>query len=192
MIGFDEVTVDDAERILKWRVSHRVTKYMNTDVEFNIDNQRRWLVNSYSKDSYYHWIIKSENRPVGLIYLSDFDFANKVTSWGFYIGEDDCVGLGAFIPPYFYNFLFLTVGLERIDAQVFYSNLSVLGLHKLHGYKFAPAKDQVIEKNGSEILLVAMSLSSEDWIANKRFRKQVAEFPIGNWKANPIGGVKEA
>jgi UDP-4-amino-4,6-dideoxy-N-acetyl-beta-L-altrosamine N-acetyltransferase len=186
MITFHEVEVDDAERILRWRMSQRVTKFMNTDVEFNLDNQRQWLESSYGKKHYYHWIIKIEGRPVGLINVCDYDPVNKTSSWGFYIGDDDSVGYGAFIPPMLYNFLFYQLKVENIEVEVFYNNLSVIGLHQLHGYKFLPSKDRVIDKNGREILLVAMNLSSADWVSNKRFKKQVADFPTSMWEAKPI------
>ena len=120
MISFGEVSIDDAERILKWRTSSRVTKFMNTDVEFNLDNQRQWLRSCYEKEHYYHWIIKVEGKPAGLLNICDYDPVNKTSSWGFYIGEDDSVGYGAFIPPMLYNFLFGEVGVKppRIPEPV--------------------------------------------------------------------------
>jgi UDP-4-amino-4,6-dideoxy-N-acetyl-beta-L-altrosamine N-acetyltransferase len=185
MISFGEVSIDDAERILKWRTSSRVTKFMNTDVEFNLDNQRQWLRSCYEKEHYYHWIIKVEGKPAGLLNICDYDPVNKTSSWGFYIGEDDSVGYGAFIPPMLYNFLFGEVGVEKIEVEVFYNNLSVIGLHQLHGYRFSPNKDRVILKNGRQVLLIAMTLSSLDWANNKRFRNQISEFPTSLWLAKP-------
>jgi RimJ/RimL family protein N-acetyltransferase len=186
MISFHEVTVDDAERILKWRMSHRVTKFMNTDVEFNINNQRQWLKSCYGKEFYYHWIIKIDGKPSGLINVCDYDPVNKTSSWGFYIGEDDSIGYGAFIAPMLYNFLFDQLEVENIQVEAFYNNLSVIRLHQLHGYKFSPGKNRIVVKNGLEILLVAMNLSSADWAANKRFKKQIADFPTKKWEAKPI------
>ena len=159
---------------------------MNTSVDFNLDNQRQWLKSCFGKAHYYHWIIKIEDSPAGLINVCEYDPINKSSSWGFYIGEDDLVGHGAFIPPMLYSFLFDQLEVENIQVEVFYNNISVIGLHQLHGYKFNPSKDSVIEKNGREILLVAMNLSSSDWIGNKRFKKQIADFPIKKWEAKPI------
>jgi UDP-4-amino-4,6-dideoxy-N-acetyl-beta-L-altrosamine N-acetyltransferase len=154
MISFDEVTLDDTERILKWRTSHRVAKFMDTDVEFSLDNQRQWLKSCYKKKHYYHWIIKIEGKPAGLLNICDYDPVKKTSSWGFYIGEDDAVGYGAFIPPMLYNFLFGQLGVENIEIEVFYNNLSVIGLHQLHGYKFLPNNDRVIVKTTGRFYLL--------------------------------------
>ena len=63
-ISFREVKLSDAEIILRWRTCPRVTKFMNTDIENNVENQKSWLKNCYTKNNYYHWIIESDNKPI--------------------------------------------------------------------------------------------------------------------------------
>lgn len=184
MISFREVNIDDADIILRWRTSNSVTKFMNTDIEYDLEAQKNWLLSSYKKQNYYHWIIENDDKPVGLINLADYSLTDATASWGFYIGEENLNGLGAFIPPYFYNFLFGKLSIERINVEVFYNNTNVIGLHLLHGYKFTPDMDRVIIKNKKDILLVSMTLDKTNWNF-KRFSKSVAIFPILNWQAKP-------
>lgn len=184
MITFREVNVDDAEMILRWRTSSRVTKFMNSDVEYDLEAQRNWLLASYKKPHYYHWIIENDGKPIGLINLADYSLSDATTSWGFYIGEENSDGLGAFIPPYFYNFLFGELSIETINVEVFYNNKNVIELHLLHGYKFAPERDRVILKNDKKILLVNMTLNKEHWNF-KKFSRNLATFPIARWQAKP-------
>lgn len=184
MISFREINIDDADLILKWRMSARVTKFMSTDISNNLELQKEWLTGSYNKPDYYHWIIEINNNPVGTIYISDYSEKDSTTSWGFYIGEEDAVGLGAFIPPHFYNFLFKELEINTINAEVFYNNTNAIGLHLLHGYKFQPQNDKVISKNNKDVLLISMRLSKEDWNF-KRFAKNLANFPTHHWNARP-------
>lgn len=185
LISFREVNVDDAGMILSWRMSSRVTKFMNTDVIHDLETQRNWLLSSYKKSHYYHWIIESDGKPIGLINISDYSFSDATTSWGFYIGDENSVGLGAFIPPYFYNFLFGELSVKRINVEIFYNNVNVIGLHLLHGYKFVPDRDRVFSKNNKEILLIAMTLDKEHWNF-KRFSKNSAKFPTDQWQSRPF------
>jgi RimJ/RimL family protein N-acetyltransferase len=185
MFTFREIVSQDADMILRWRMSNRVTKFMNTDVIYDLDAQNKWLSSCYSKEHYYHWIILNDDVPVGLINLADYSSTDKISSWGFYIGAEGLDAYGAFIPPYFYNFLFNTLRVNRINVEVFYSNINVIGLHLLHGYKFTPDNDRVIAKNGKDILLVAMRLEKSNW-NSKRYGKNLALFPISKWNLKPI------
>ena len=179
-----EVTPDDAELILKWRTSEKVTKFMNTDVVYDMDAQKQWISGCYDKETYYHWIILYEKSPVGLFYVQDYCEQKKTTSWGFYIGENNLDGLGGFIPPFFYNWVFYRLGVSEVKVEVFYSNLSVIRLHQLHGYKFTPTFDRVIHKKNKDILLVSMSLRTSDWDHN-RYKKFQMKFPVKNWSKAP-------
>jgi UDP-4-amino-4,6-dideoxy-N-acetyl-beta-L-altrosamine N-acetyltransferase len=185
MISFEEIEIGDSELILSWRVSDRVSRFMNTDVKHDVEAQRKWIESCYDKTHYYHWIIKINNKPAGLINIFGFDEDKKTTSWGFYIGDESYAGYGLFIPPLLYNFLFQKLGIQDINVEVFYNNLNVIRLHKIHGYRFVPSQDRVIEKNGHEVLLIAMNLSLEQWKRSKRNYAQMAILPTSKWKARP-------
>ena len=179
-----EVTLDDAELILKWRTSEKVTKFMNSDVANDIDEQEQWISDCYNKKTYYHWIILYNKLPVGLINIQDYSEQNRTLSWGFYIGENNIDGLGAFIPPFFYNWVFNELCIKEIKIEVFFSNTRVIKLHQLHGYKFTPSFYRVSHKDSEDISLVSMSLTSSDWNHN-RYKNFLMKFPVNNWSKAP-------
>jgi UDP-4-amino-4,6-dideoxy-N-acetyl-beta-L-altrosamine N-acetyltransferase len=185
---FREVLPDDAEMILAWRTKPRVATQMATEVGVSLASHRAWLLGCYDRPDYYHWVIESEGVPVGLINLASLDFVARRSAWGFYIGEDHALGLGAFVPPYFYNFVIDTLGLSALTAEVLATNEAVLRLHMLHGYKRHPEKDQAVVKLGQPQTLLALSLAAEDW-RKGRFTKMRAEFPIQLWRGSPFGSV---
>ena len=184
MISFRELMSSDADLLLKWRTSDHVAKFMATEVVNDLGAQQAWLQICCNKPDYYHWIILHDEIPIGLINLTQYSEADAITSFGLYIGEASFMGYGAFIPPYFYNFLFEMLHIKEIHAEVFYNNVSVIGLHLLHGFKFSPKKDRVIKKNNAEILLISMILEEKNW-NKKRLSKNQAVFPVLNWKARP-------
>ena len=184
MITFREVQQGDAAMILNWRTSKRVTQFMNTDLEPDLAAQARWIESCYTRSDYYHWIIQHEGQDVGFLCLTDLDLAARTASWGFYIGDENASGVGGRVPPCFYDLAFRQLGLARIDAEVFYNNTRVIDLHRLHGYRFVPQKDRVIEKHRKEILLVALELTAETFLGG-RFARHRAVFPVAQWQNAP-------
>ena len=184
MISFREIVINDAKKILDWRTSERVTTFMNSDMNYDVEAQVRWLERSFNKPSYYHWIIQYEGNDVGLLNFIDWNRKNKTTNWGFYIGEDCARGVGGLVPPYFYNFAFDILGVDKIFAEVFYNNTDVIDLHLKQGYKFNVERDHVIEKKGKSILMVCMSLDKKVFKASKLSGLK-QNLPIQKWKASP-------
>ncbi len=184
MISFREIVIDDAKKILNWRTSERVTMFMDSDMDYNLEAQIRWLEASFSKPSYYHWIIQYGGEDVGLLNFVDWNPEEKTTSWGFYIGEESALGIGGLVLPYFYNFAFDTLGVDTVFAEVFYNNTSIIDLHLKQGYSFDVERDHVIEKNGKLILMVCMTLDKRVFKESKLSRLK-QNLPTKNWKANP-------
>ena len=184
MITFREVQPEDAEMILAWRTKPRVATQMATEVSADISKQKAWLMQCYERPDYYHWVIESHQEPVGVVNLTGLDLRSASTSWGFYIGEDSAIGMGAFVPPYFYNFLFDVLKLKEVTAEVAASNESVLGLHLLHGYQRCPEKDREVLRHGEKLEMLCLVLKSHQWQSG-RFTKMRSEFPVALWKAAP-------
>lgn len=161
-LDFRQVEILHAEWILKWRTSDYVTKFMKTDIDFNLENQKEWI-RSLEKKNYFAWIIYLNDNPIGFINLDDLCFSNRTASWGFYIGDENFLGYGGLILPYFYNFVFNDLGLFKLKAEIFYNNLNVINMHLKFGYEFEPSLDNVIIKNGKPILLVGMTLENTNW-----------------------------
>lgn len=184
MITFRQVALSDADMILEWRTSPRVTEFMHSDLDYDLEAQKQWIQSCFEKPTYYHWIIRYNDNDVGLLNFIDWDRSKKTTSWGFYIGDESALGIGGMVPPYFYNFAFNVLCVDTITADVFYNNTSVIDLHLKQGYTFEPHRDYVIEKGGNSILIVCMSLKKSVFRSSRLHRLQ-QEFPISLWNANP-------
>lgn len=160
MIRFRKIEPYDLEMVGRWREKPRINAVMASQVTYNYLNQLNWYNRLF--DSGYdglNWIILDDTKPVGLICLSDFKPCLGTTSWGFYIG-DDSFNLGAMIPPYLYNKLFLEHSkIETIKAQVLFHNKKVIKLHLSHGYTI----------DGLENDTLHMRLTKPAWSCQKRW-----------------------
>ena len=88
MLKFLKIQEEHLELILDWRTQPDVTRYMFTDIEHSLENQKKWFENLQADDSSKYWIISYEDQLIGVIYLSDIDRRNNRCSWGYYIGEE--------------------------------------------------------------------------------------------------------
>ena len=185
MLAFRELEINDAELILNWRTNDRVTRFMSSDIVYDLDAQKRWLSNSFSRPDYYHWVIQYSGKDVGLMNIVDWKPAMKETYWGYYIGDETALGMGSIVPPCLYKFAFDVLGVETIKAAILSENVRVIQLHKLQGYELEPTNDQVIHKNGCDVQVVCMTLCKKAFI-KKGFSRLAVELPISKWE-----GAKE-
>lgn len=179
-IQFKEIKISDAKKILNWRRKDRITNFQFTDIKDSIKLQKKWILDSYKKKNYYHWMIKYKKKTIGFISVNDIDLKKSETTWSWYIGEEKYFALGGYIPPYFYNWVFSKLKINKIYANVFKNNYNVIQIHKLHGYK-ALKKVYIRKKNDKVIKYIKMVLSKKKWDF-KKYAKYNSDFPILNWK----------
>jgi len=176
MIRFVKLREKHLEQVLEWRTKEDVTKFMNTDIEKDMDKQREWFRRISNSESDAYWIIEIKGKSVGVISLNNIDHLNKRTSWGFYIGEEKYRLYGGIIPPYFYNYIFLKYNFHKITAEVMEGNDNVLKLNLFHGYRQVGMYKDHILKNGSYRDLNLLELLKEDWLQLNKYQKYIGEF----------------
>jgi RimJ/RimL family protein N-acetyltransferase len=177
-IKFKEISLSDAKIILKWRRKKRISDYQYTNISSSLKLQKEWILESYKKKDYYHWLILFKKKPIGFICIKDLDLKKKETDWAFYIGSEDHLTLGSFLPPFFYNWVFKKFKINRINSFVFESNNNVIKIHKYHGYKVL--KKFTIIKNKKKIKCIKMILLKKSWDTNK-YSNYLSDFPILKW-----------
>lgn len=176
-INFRPLCESDSFLVLNWRTNLRVSKFLITDIEYDLGFQLEWIKSIKARFDSFVWIIQLNEVPIGVINISDIDYCNCSCSWGYYIGNDDYLGYGGFIPPYFYNFVFNTLNFATLNVKVFPENLSVIKLHLKFGYEFNPLFDEFIFKNNLQIKLLGMTLQVSDSNFN-RFDKFISNMEL--------------
>ncbi|MCH8243199.1 MAG: UDP-4-amino-4,6-dideoxy-N-acetyl-beta-L-altrosamine N-acetyltransferase [Planctomycetes bacterium] len=177
----------DAKTILEWRIKPRITQFMLTDVEYDLEKQKAWLTSVRSQSDNMHWIINISARKIGLIYLTDINRQDKRCYWGFYVGEDAYLGIGGMIPPYLYNFVFFEMRMETLMGEVLSGNERLIDLHKYHGYRYLECRSKDTIKNGISYDVHVMELTREAWRSKTRFHKYRAVFPLPDAQSHHQG-----
>ena len=95
------------------------------------------------------------------------------------------MGSGYLIAPYFYNFAFDVLRVQKVLLRVWYDNTRIIDFHLRQGARFDPKRDFIIKKNDREILCVCLSLKKKNFKASK-LAKLKQELPITKWEASPF------
>ena len=85
---------DHIELVRKWRNSKEVSQYMYTEDIISFEAQKKWFEFISNSDKYIYWIVKYDNRLLGVVNLYEIDNRNKTAFWAFYLGDTSVRGAG--------------------------------------------------------------------------------------------------
>ena len=176
MIRFVRLQEKHLQMIMDWRVKPEITRHMFTNIEHDLNKQRRWFKKISGDDSHRYWVILFQDIPIGLVNLAAIDQGNRRCTAGYYIGELECRNLGALIPPYLYNYVFKVMDFRKIYGEVMAENVKVLQMHAMHGYRQVGICRDHIFKDGRFHDVIIIELLAESWLGQKRYQRDIAEF----------------
>lgn len=166
---------ENMELVLSWRIKPEVSKFLFTKVDNDLEKQYAWFDSIIINPKYKYWIIYFNDIPIGVVNIADIDMHNSRCNAGFYIGENSFQNLGGVVLPYFYNYIFNTLEINKIYGEVVDGN-DILRLHLLHGYRLAGTFKDHIKIDGAFRDVHLVELLKIDWNNSGRYKKYIAEF----------------
>jgi UDP-4-amino-4,6-dideoxy-N-acetyl-beta-L-altrosamine N-acetyltransferase len=153
----------DLERVMNWRMQPDITRYMNTDPKLTLAGQKVWFESIKNKKPFFYWVISSADQDVGLIYM--VDYSEKACEWGYYVAQKSArsVALAVSLELSLYDFIFKATQVERIYAQTFRVNASVVRLHELCGCETEKILPGHVRKNGESFDVVVQYMPRTKW-----------------------------
>lgn len=176
MLTFPKVREEHLEIIMRWRSSPAVNAASLTSVIYDMEAQRRWFAAMSQDPTRRYWLIAYHGRPIGVVNLVQLSLADRHSSAGFYIGDQDYRGLGGMILPYLYNHMFGELKLHKMFGEVVASSTVVLEMHRRHGCREVGRYKDHVRRDGVFEDVVLVELLAETWLAQRRYRGLVAEF----------------
>lgn len=175
-ITLRKISEDDLEMIMNWRMSETVTKYMNTNPQLTLKDQKEWFESLERNDKARNWIIEVEGVPAGLINLADIDWTKGTTSWGYYIGEEKLrsLRLAISLEMSLYDYCFDVLGFTEVHNEAFKLNEGVWKLHTACGCRIVKEVPGEVVKEGVAYDIVHLSIERNEWFKireNKKYEK---------------------
>jgi len=168
-LSYRPVTPDDARMLLDWRTAPHITKYMLTDVPYDIERQQAWIARCNARDDYQHCIIRIEGRDVGYSSITVTDRHSGIGEIGTYIGDDTAPK-----ELTIYNFVgtlnqaFFTMGLHKLVNHVVAWNDRTVRLQAFNGYRHVGVLKDHALKDGIRHDLHIFEQSAAQWALFRR------------------------
>jgi hypothetical protein len=154
------------ELIRHWRNSDVVRRYMYRSHYISKEEHLKWFEElKLEKGNRKVWIIYYEEIPVGVINLFNIDYENKITDWGFYIGETAYrgLGIGSISLWRLMEYVFDKMNFQKMYTSVLENNSDALSLYKKYGFKEEGRLRKHIIKGGKYIDVFLMGILKEEW-----------------------------
>lgn len=160
-----DVDKDLVEQVRRWRNSKHVSRHMYTNQYITEEEHQRWIEKLKTENTTKAWIIKYNKKPVGLASLSDIDYKNKTTDWGFYIADETMrgKGMGSATLKKLMNVVFDEMNFDKMHTKVLENNLIAIKLYEKFGFKKDDASRLQFERDGKKIAVFKMWICKDDW-----------------------------
>lgn len=158
----------DLDKILYWRNSDRVRRYMYTDHLITYVEHKKWYEKIRDSESDLYMIFEIKNTPVGLTSLTNIDRRNQKCNWGFYLGEENLKpGTGSIMGFLSMEYAFKDLGIRKVCGEVLAFNQASIKLFKKLGFKEEGVLKKHIIKNSNYEDVILFALFSDLWEAEK-------------------------
>lgn len=170
-IAFRSLEVADRDKLLRWRNSEQVARYMNTDRRITPEEHERWFARvvdrSHRSDIY--WIVVADGTDVGVASINHIDTYNRRADWAMYIAEVEGrqAGTGTCIEYFVLRAAFEGLKLNKLMGEVLEFNTKVLEMHKRYGFKVDGILRSHTLKDGRFQDAYQISMLHHEWPAAK-------------------------
>ncbi|ESQ85834.1 hypothetical protein AEAC466_01260 [Asticcacaulis sp. AC466] len=171
-LSYRPVVPGDARLLLDWRTAPHITKYMLTDVPYDIARQEQWIAACNARDDYEHCVIQIEGRDVGYASITVTDKRSSIGEIGVYIGDSSAPKeLTAYNFVGTLNHAFFTMGLHKLVNHVVDWNDRTVRAQAFNGYRHVGVlKDHALKDSIRHDLHIFEQTAAE-WAAfRKKFR----------------------
>lgn len=164
-IEFRRIQECDLELLRQWRMQPDITKYMNTDPQITVEDQKSWYNRIMQQKDEYYWIIVVDNVKVGLASLVEPDLKNRRIHTGVYVAvkEKRSLRLILDIQWNLYSFAFDRLGYHKVCEEVFSLNKPVLRILDMCGSKREGELRNHVFKNGIYYDVTVRGILQNEW-----------------------------
>lgn len=168
-INLIDIKEEDLELIRNWRNSTEISQYMYTNDFISKEQQEKWFIKIQTDVSQKVWIIEYGGKKLGVAYLYNIKPAFKTTYWGFYLGDLSVrgAGIGSKVEFNMMQFVFETLGYNKLLCEVFVSNDSVIKMHEKFGFRREGYFREHILKDEKYLDVVSLALLKSEWVVLK-------------------------
>lgn len=143
-----------------------VRKWMYTDHLISAEEHLAWIERlKHDTRQIVFVVLDEQNTALGLVSVNGIDQRHKKTDWAYYLTESARGGLGSALEFAFINYIFHTLGMEKLNCEVIEGNDPVVRMHKKFFFQEEGFRRANVLKDGVRIGAHFLGLTKTDWEA---------------------------
>ena len=141
---------------------------MYTDHIIGIDEHLKWINHLKTDDKQIVFaVLDEQNVPLGVISVNALDRKHKKADWAYYLTSSARGGLGSALEYSFINFVFGSLGIQKLNCEVISGNDAVIKLHEKFLFQKEGIRRSNIIKDGKRIDVHFLGLTRDEWDVGK-------------------------
>lgn len=177
MIELRDLTLTDAEDLLRWRADGEVNRWMSDTPPATAQGWNDWIAAVLADSDRRGWVITQKRAPVGLLTLTGLSAPHRRAEWGWYVGDAAARGrgVGRAAQALGLDKAFNELGLEKVWAEVLADNDAALKAQSAAGFRREGYLRRHVLKDGVFRDVVLLSILSQEWAERRdKVRRDLA------------------
>jgi len=174
LLTYRPIVTDDAAMLLDWRTDPVIARQMLTEVPYDVELQRAWILRSNARSDFTHRIMEVAGKPVGYCSITVSDPVAGIGTVGVYVGDHSAAtSVTAFNFIHMLNHAFFTLGLHKIVNQIVGGNVRLIPAQKFNGYRLVGTLREHFIRQGERQDLLIFEQLARDW---QQFRRKFQDW----------------
>ena len=154
--------------VLMIRNEANVRKWMYTDHVIAESEHLDWIRRLRTDERQLVFAVLGSDRvPLGVVSVNAIDRLHRKADWAYYLAESARGGLGSALEYAIINYVFDSMGLDKLNCEVLEGNDAVVKMHTKFLFREEGFRRSNIIKNGVRIGVHFLGLTREDWVAGR-------------------------
>ncbi len=159
LIGFTELSIDEAKEVREMRNHESVRRWMNTDHLISVQEHERFLSGLSGDNKNFYYLVKQNSVYLGVISLNRYDERNRNSYLGIYANPFlHETGIGGRLMHALKHIAFSRAGLHTLKLEVIESNARAIALYRKTGFIEEGRLKEFVWKNGRWYDMVIMGM----------------------------------
>ena len=168
LILLTSLDTESQMKVREIRNEENVRKWMYTSHVIGANEHLGWINGLKQDDRQIVFVVLDDQRnPLGVVSVNAIDCLHKRSDWAYYLTWAARGGLGSALEYYFVNFIFDSLGLEKLNCEVIEGNDAVVKLHRKFLFQDEGFRRSNILQSGARAGVHFLGLTKEDWLAGR-------------------------
>lgn len=155
---------EDLQKLLNWRNQKFIRDVMFNDSLISWEQHVEWYENLLKSNNKISKIFSFNGKDLGVLNINNIDKESESCEWGFYIGEKSAPkGAGLLLGFTSLQFIFTTLKMRKLSAEVLESNKISRNFHEKLGFQLDGILRKQIKRNNDFEDVYLYSIFHDEW-----------------------------